>query len=50
MIYETTKFYQKKFLGKADLMVKPGERADNKFLQYMDKNKPTNSEQYDQPR
>ena len=33
-----------------DLMVKPGERVDNMFLQYTDTNKPLSSEQYDAPR
>ena len=32
------------------LLVKPGERIDNMFLQYSDMNKPVSSEQYDAPR
>ena len=32
------------------LLVKPGERFDNMFLQYKDKHKPLSPEEYDAPR
>jgi len=34
----------------SQLLVQPGERQDNKFLQYSKSNTPTSAESYDQPR